>query len=118
VIDSVENNRVASWFNAGARSTMAVQRQPGTNTVAVVDAIRALMPQSSSNWPASVNLDVLNDRSISIRQSVNDVQFSLLLAIALVVMSLLSRNVRATISSHAWRAFDSRHVGPRIVSVN
>ncbi len=99
VLDSVENNRVASWFNGRRSVTMAVQRQPGTNTVAVVDAIRALMPQFKQQLPASVNLDVLNDRSISIRQSVGDVQFSLLLAIALVVMVifLFLRNVRATI---------------------
>src|SRR6202140_2081224 len=99
VIDSVENSRVASWFNGRRSVTMAVQRQPGTNTVAVVDAIRALMPQFKQQLPASVNLDVLNDRSISIRQSVNDVQFSLLLAMALVVMVifLFLRNVRATI---------------------
>ncbi|MDX6529576.1 MAG: hypothetical protein QOH41_1866 [Blastocatellia bacterium] len=99
VIDSVENNRVASWFNGRRSVTMAVQRQPGTNTVAVVDEIKALMPQFKQQLPASVNLDVLNDRSISIRQSVNDVQFSLLLAIGLVVMVifLFLRNVRATI---------------------
>ena len=99
VIDSVENNRVASWFNGRRSITMAVQRQPGTNTVAVVDAIRALMPQFRKQLPASVNLDVLNDRSISIRSSVNDVQFALLLAMALVVMVifLFLRNVRATI---------------------
>jgi HAE1 family hydrophobic/amphiphilic exporter-1 len=99
VTDSVENSRVASWFNGRRSVTMAVQRQPGTNTVAVVDAIRALMPQFKQQLPASVSLDVLNDRSISIRQSVNDVQFSLLLAMALVVMVifLFLRNVRATI---------------------
>src|SRR5712691_6102231 len=99
VIDSVENNRVASWFNGRRSVTMTVQRQPGTNTVAVVDAIRALMPQFKQQLPASVNLDVLNDRSISIRNSVNDVQFALLLAMALVVMVifLFLRNVRATI---------------------
>src|ERR1051326_7935022 len=99
VIDSVENNKVASWFNGRRSVTMAVQRQPGTNTVAVVDAIKALIPQFKQQLPASVNLDILNDRSISIRQSVNDVQFSLLLAMALVVMVifLFLRNVRATI---------------------
>src|SRR5437773_11061374 len=99
VSDSVENNRVASWFNGRRSVTMAVQRQPGTNTVAVVDAIRALIPQFKKQLPASVNLDILNDRSISIRQSVNDVQFSLLLAMGLVVMVifLFLRNVRATI---------------------
>src|SRR5262244_318193 len=99
VIDSIENNKAASWFNGRRSVTMAVQRQPGTNTVAVVDAIKALIPQFKKQLPASVNLDILNDRSISIRQSVNDVQFSLLLAMALVVMVifLFLRNVRATI---------------------
>jgi HAE1 family hydrophobic/amphiphilic exporter-1 len=99
VIDSVENNRVASWFNGRRSVTMAVQRQPGTNTVAVVDAIKALFPQFRKQLPASVSLDVLNDRSVTIRSSVNDVQFALLLAMALVVMVifLFLRNVRATI---------------------
>ena len=99
VLDSVENTRVASWFNGRRSITMAIQRQPGTNTVAVVDSIKALIPQFKKQLPASVNLDVLNDRSLSIRQSVNDVQFSLVLAMALVVMVifLFLRNVRATI---------------------
>ena len=99
VLDSVENNRAASWFNGRRSVTMAVQRQPGTNTVAVVDSIKALIPQFKKQLPASVNLDVLNDRSISIRQSVDDVQFSLVLAMGLVVMVifLFLRNVRATI---------------------
>src|SRR5215831_8260784 len=99
VLDSVENNKAASWYNGRRSVTMAVQRQPGTNTVAVVDAIKALMPQFKQQLPASVNLDVLNDRSISIRQSVDDVQFSLVLAMGLVVMVifLFLRNVRATI---------------------
>jgi len=99
VLDSVENNKAASWFNGRRSVTMAVQRQPGTNTVAVVDSIKALIPQFKQQLPASVNLDILNDRSISIRQSVNDVQFSLLLAMGLVVMVifLFLRNVRATI---------------------
>src|SRR6266849_6898464 len=99
VFDSVENNRVASWFNGRRSVTMAVQRQPGTNTVAVVDAIKALFPQFRQQLPASVSLDVLNDRSVTIRSSVNDVQFALLLAMALVVMVifLFLRNVRATV---------------------
>jgi len=99
VIDSVENNRIASWFNGRRGVTLAVQRQPGTNTVAVVDAIRQLMPQFKQQLPAAVSLDILYDRSTSIRQSVNDVQFSLLLAIVLVVLVifLFLRNVRATI---------------------
>src|SRR5262249_19917217 len=84
----------------GRRSvTLAIQRQPGTNTVAVVDAIRKLLPQFRAQLPAAVSLDVLIDRSTSIRQSVNDVQFSLLLAVSLVVLVifLFLRNVRATI---------------------
>jgi HAE1 family hydrophobic/amphiphilic exporter-1 len=99
VLDSVENNKAASWFNGRRSVTMAVQRQPGTNTVAVVDAIKKLMPQFRQQLPASVNLDVLNDRSLSIRQSVDDVQFSLVLAMGLVVMVIFVflRNVRATI---------------------
>src|SRR5262245_39538057 len=99
VLDSVENNKAASWFNGRRSVTMAVQRQPGTNTVAVVDAIKALMPQFKKQLPASVSLDILNDRSIAIRQSVDDVQFSLVLAMGLVVMVifLFLRNFRATI---------------------
>src|SRR6266498_3147112 len=98
VIDSVENNRLASRYNGQQVVTLTIQRQPGTNTVAVVDAIRKLLPTFRQQLPASINLDVLYDRSASIRESVNDVQFSLLLAIALVVLVifLFLRNVRAT----------------------
>jgi HAE1 family hydrophobic/amphiphilic exporter-1 len=99
VVDSVENNRLASRYNGQQVVTLTIQRQPGTNTVAVVDAIRNLLPTFRQQLPASVSLDVLYDRSSSIRESVNDVQFSLLLAIALVVLVifLFLRNVRATI---------------------
>jgi HAE1 family hydrophobic/amphiphilic exporter-1 len=99
VVDSVENNRLASRYNGQQLVTLTIQRQPGTNTVAVVDAIRNLLPAFRQQLPAAVNLDVLYDRSESIRESVNDVQFSLLLAIALVVLVifLFLRNIRATI---------------------
>ncbi len=99
VVDSVENNRLASRYNGQQVVTLTIQRQPGTNTVAVVDAIRNLLPTFRQQLPASVSLDVLYDRSSSIRESVNDVQFSLLLAMALVVLVifLFLRNVRATI---------------------
>ena len=99
VVDSVENNRLASSYNGQQVVTLTIQRQPGTNTVEVVDAIRQLLPAFRQQLPASVTLDVLYDRSNSIRESVNDVQFSLLLAIALVVLVifLFLRNVRATI---------------------
>src|SRR6266403_7427 len=99
VVDSVENNRLASRYNGQQVVTLTIQRQPGTNTVAVVDAIRNLLPTFRQQLPASVSLDVLYDRSSSIRESVNDVQLSLLLAIALVVLVifLFLRNFRATI---------------------
>ena len=99
IVDSVENNRLASYYNGQQVVTLTIQRQPGTNTVEVVDAIRRLLPAFRQQLPASVTLDVLYDRSDSIRESVNDVQFSLLLAIALVVLVifLFLRNVRATI---------------------
>ena len=99
VVDSVENNRLASRYNGQQVVTLTVQRQPGTNTVAVVDEIRNLLPSFRQQLPASIKLDVLYDRSESIRESVNDVQFSLLLAIALVVLVifLFLRNIRATI---------------------
>src|SRR5258708_4793232 len=99
VVDSVENIRLASRYNGQQVVTLTIQRQPGTNTVAVVDAIRNLLPAFRQQLPAAVSLDVLYDRSSSIRESVNDVQFSLLLAVALVVLVifLFLRNVRATI---------------------
>jgi len=98
VVDSVENNRLASRYNGQQVVTLTIQRQPGTNTVAVVDAIRNLLPAFRQLLPAAIKLDVLYDRSESIRESVNDVQFSLLLAIGLVVLVifLFLRNVRAT----------------------
>jgi len=99
VIDSVENNKLSSSYNGQQIVTLTIQRQPGTNTVAVVDAIRKLLPVFREQLPASVNLEILYDRSTSIRESVNDVQFTLLLAIALVVLVifLFLRIVRATI---------------------
>src|ERR1041385_7169156 len=98
VVDSVENNRLATRYNGQQVVTLTIQRQPGTNTVAVVDAIRNLLPFFRQQLPASIKLDVLYDRSESIRESVNHVQFSLLLAIGLVVLVifLFLRNVRAT----------------------
>jgi HAE1 family hydrophobic/amphiphilic exporter-1 len=103
VIDSVENDKVASWYNTSKASTraviLAVQRQPGTNTVEVVDSIKGLLPTFRAQMPASVNLDILFDRSVSIRESVSDVKFTLGLAIILVVLVifLFLRNVSATI---------------------
>ncbi|MFA5057226.1 MAG: efflux RND transporter permease subunit, partial [Opitutaceae bacterium] len=90
VIDSVQDRRVASWFyhdGQGARAiVLAIQKQPGTNTVEVVDRVRALLPELQRQLPESVQLDVLRDQSAAVRESVSDVRFTLLLAIALVVM--------------------------------
>jgi len=99
VLDSVENDKIASWFRDTRGIVLALQKQPGTNTVAVVDAVRKLLPTFRAQTPPSVRLEVLSDKSISIRESVHDVEFTLVLAIALVVLVifLFLRNVRATL---------------------
>src|SRR5207245_4631304 len=86
VVDGVQTDKVASWYNDERAVILAIQRQPGTNSVEVVDAIRALLPRFRQELPASVNLNVLYDRSVAIRESVHDVEFTLALAIALVVL--------------------------------
>jgi HAE1 family hydrophobic/amphiphilic exporter-1 len=98
VIDSVENDKTAGWFNDRRSMILAVQRQPGTNTVQVVDSVKQLMPTFKSLMPASVNLDIMYDRSVSIRESVNDVKSTLWLALCLVVLVifLFLRNLSAT----------------------
>ena len=99
VIDSVENNKIASWFGDTRGIVLAVQKQPGSNTVAVVDAVKALLPTFRAQMPPAVHLEILADKSISIRSSVHEVEFTLVLAIALVVMVifLFLRNIRATV---------------------
>src|SRR5436190_8752073 len=99
VIDSVQNDKIASWFNGKRGIVLAVQRQPGVNTVEVVDSIRKIMPTFRAQLPASVSLDVLYDRSQSIRASVSDVQFTLILTVCLVVLVifLFLRNISATV---------------------
>ena len=99
VVDSVENNRVASWLNENRSVVLAILRQPGSNTVAVVDEVRERLPSYRASVPASVNLQVLNDRSISIRNSVEDVQITLLIAVSLVILVifLFLRSASATI---------------------
>jgi hydrophobic/amphiphilic exporter-1 (mainly G- bacteria), HAE1 family len=98
VEDSVENERVASWLNGRRSIILAVQRQPDANTVEVVDAVKALLPTFRAQLPPAVGIDVLIDRSQSIRDSVAEVQFTLVLTVALVVMVifLFLRNLRAT----------------------
>ena len=99
VIDGVQTDKVAGWFNSDRAVVLAVQRQPGTNTVEIVDAVRKLLPILRQQLPASVSLNVVYDRSVAIRESVHDVQFTLLLTIALVVMVifLFLRNLSATL---------------------
>ncbi|MFT3869056.1 MAG: efflux RND transporter permease subunit [Nibricoccus sp.] len=103
VIDSVQNRRIASWYYTGGKGNravvLAVQRQPGTNTVEVVDRIRALMPQFEQQIPPSVRLEILRDSSEAIREAVHDVEFTLLLSIGLVVLVifLFLRTLRATL---------------------
>jgi len=99
VINSVENDKVAAWFIKDRAIILAIQRQPGTNTVAVAGAVRDLLPSFRSQLPPSVTLNVLFDRSDSIRDSLNDVQFTLFLTLCLVVLVifLFLRNVSATV---------------------
>src|SRR5437016_11681668 len=101
VIDSVKNDKIASWFNNTRGIVLAVQRQPGVNTVEVVNKIRQLLPSFRSQIPAGISLEILYDRSESIRESVHDVQFTLLLTVCLVVLVifLFLRNVSATLIS-------------------
>jgi len=99
VVDSVENDQVASWFNGEPAIMLAIQRQPDANTVQVVDAVKALVPIFEAQLPASIQLHVLLDRSVSIRNSIHDVQFTLLLTATLVILVIFVflRNITATI---------------------
>ena len=99
VIDSVQTDKVAAWHNGKRGIVLAIQRQPGTNTIEVVDAVKKLLPTFREQVPPSVNINVLYDRSNSIRESVEEVQFSLVLALALVVMVIFIflRNFSATL---------------------
>ena len=99
VLDSVQNDKTAGWYNGSRSVVLAVQRQPGANTVEVVDDIKKLLPQFRDEIPASVNLNVAIDRSYNIRQSVHDVEDTLFIAICLVVLVIFIflRNLSATI---------------------
>jgi HAE1 family hydrophobic/amphiphilic exporter-1 len=99
VVNGVQENLVTNWFNGHEAMVLAVQRQPGTNTVDVVDAVRQLLPKFQQEIPPSIHLSVLSDRAQDIKASIHDVKFTLDLAIALVVLVifLFLRNVSATI---------------------
>jgi hydrophobic/amphiphilic exporter-1 (mainly G- bacteria), HAE1 family len=99
VFDSVQDNRVANWWNDTESVVLAIERQPGTNTVEVVDAVKQLLPQFRAIIPPSIHMQILYDASESIRNSVADVKFTLFLAVALVIMVifLFLRNLSATL---------------------
>jgi multidrug efflux pump len=98
-IDGAENVNQAAWMNTTPAVIVNIQRQPGANVIEVVDRIKRLLPVLRSTLPAAVNVQVLTDRTTTIRGSVDDVQFELLLAVALVVMVifLFLRNLSATV---------------------
>ncbi|MBF6570808.1 MAG: efflux RND transporter permease subunit [Candidatus Binataceae bacterium] len=99
VIDSVENDKVAGWINGQRGIVLGIERQPGTNTVEVIDNIRKILPAFRADLPAAITLTSLYDRSDTIRSSVDDVQFTLMVTVCLVVMVifLFLRNLSATI---------------------
>jgi HAE1 family hydrophobic/amphiphilic exporter-1 len=99
VIDSVENDKIATWYNDSRAIVLAIQRQPDANTVAVVDDVRAKLPQMRAQVPAAIQIQPLFDRSISIRAAVANVQETLAIAICLVILVifLFLRKVSATI---------------------
>jgi len=98
-VDGVENDKIASWYVDRRAMILAIQRQPGANTVATVDAIKRILPAFQAKLPAAIEMKVLYDRSVSIRDSINDVQFTLILAgfLVILVILLFLRNVYATI---------------------
>ena len=99
VIDSVQDTKRASWFNGQRAVVLAIQRQPGTNTVAVAERVKAEVERLRPQIPPSIEIATLNDRSLTVKASVNDVKFTLFLALCLVVMVifLFLRNLRATL---------------------
>jgi HAE1 family hydrophobic/amphiphilic exporter-1 len=99
VLDDVQDNKTAGWFNGTRAIVLAVQRQPGTNTVAVADGVRAIMGRLQAQLPASVEVHLLYDRSVSIRDSLRDVKGTLFLTLCLVVLVifLFLRNLSATV---------------------
>jgi multidrug efflux pump len=99
VVDAAENSQQAAWMDRQPAVIVNIQRQPGANIIAVVDRIKKLLPQLQASLPATVQVKVLTDRTVTIRSSVQDVEFELMLTVALVVMVifLFLRNLAATI---------------------
>src|SRR5437016_542607 len=99
VIDDVQNDKVAAWFKGKRGIVLAIQRQPGTNTIEVVDSIKQLLPTFRAEVPPAIDIETLYDRSVTIRASVGEVKFTLYLALILVVMVIFIflRNIPATV---------------------
>jgi multidrug efflux pump len=99
VVDGVENNNLAAWMNETPAVILNIQRQPGANTISVVKSIKALLPQLQTSLPVTVHVELLTDLTTAIQASVDDVEFELMLTVALVVMVifLFLRNLYATI---------------------
>ena len=99
VVDSAENTRLAAWAGSTPAVILNIQRQPGANVIQVADRIKALLPQLKATLPGAVDVRLLSDRTVTIRASVEDVEFELLLAVALVVavIFVFLRSVSATI---------------------
>ena len=99
VIDDAENVKQAAWMNEAPAVIVNIQRQPGANVIQVVDRVKRILPQLQSTLPSTVRIQVLTDRTVTIRGSVDDVEFELMLAVVLVVMVifLFLRNLSATI---------------------
>ncbi|MBS0336962.1 MAG: efflux RND transporter permease subunit [Proteobacteria bacterium] len=99
VIDSVQSDKIAAWFKDKRGIVLAIQRQPGTNTIEVVDAVKKLLPTFRAEVPPAIGIEILYDRTVMIRASVEEVEFTLLLALMLVVgvIFVFLRNVSATI---------------------
>ena len=99
VVEDAENVRLAAWMNDAPAVILNIQRQPGANVIEVVDRVKELLPQLQASLPAAIDVAVLTDRTVTIRASVHDVQFELLLAVGLVVLVifLFLRNVPTTI---------------------
>lgn len=99
IVDSVQDDKLAAWFKGKRGIVLAIQRQPGTNTIEVVETIKKLLPAIRAEVPVGIDINVLFDRTVSIRASVEEVEFTLMLSLALVVMVifLFLRNVSSTV---------------------
>ncbi len=99
VVDGAQNDKLGAWMNETPAIIMNIQRQPGANVIAVVDGIKSLLPQLQASLPAAIDVNILTDRTVTIRASVDDVEFELTLAVILVVLVIFVflRNTRATL---------------------